>query len=271
MSTHNSSIDRLEVGSEDMFHQLTNTDSNVRMTGPFAASRRLGLSLIEVMIAMTMTLIVLGAMMQAFKFASTEMAKGRAGLEMTNRLRAAQNLLRRDLDRLTVEAKPYFDLTETPRGYFELVEGIRTDVNLHLDDTTTPAVDEDTRSNLAVGDFDDVWSGTIRSDGEIFRGRAVETIPSGAATLRVHEFTSQFAEVIWFVTFTDADGDGVPEAAAGDQIQLRRRQLLIDPTNALLLAEIAKPGRFPTSSLAAVNAFFQNNDISARVESTISF
>ena len=251
-----------------MFHQLANTDSDLRTTVPFARRKRLGLSLIEVLIAMTMTLIVLFAMMRAFSFASTEMTRGRAGLEMTNRLRSAQILLRRDLERLTVETKPYFDLTETPRGYFELVEGVRTDVNLFVDDTNTP-VDEDTRSNLAVGDFDDVWSGTIRSEGEIFRGRAEQTNPVGTVVVRVNEFTSQFAEVIWFVTFTDADGDGVPEVAAGDQIQLRRRQLLIDPTYALVLAELAKPGRFPTTNLDAVNAFFQNNDISARVQRTI--
>ena len=50
------------------------------------SARRPGLSLIEIMIAMVMTLIVLGAMMAAFAYGSSEMQKGRATIELNNRL-----------------------------------------------------------------------------------------------------------------------------------------------------------------------------------------
>ena len=52
--------------------------SNPSQHRPF--SRR-GLTLIEIMIALTMTLIVLGAMMQAFQYASGQMQMGRATME----------------------------------------------------------------------------------------------------------------------------------------------------------------------------------------------
>ena len=51
---------------------------------------RAGLSLVEIMIALTMTLIVLVSMMSAFQYASAEMQNGRATLEMANRIRVAE-------------------------------------------------------------------------------------------------------------------------------------------------------------------------------------
>ena len=87
---------------------------------------RAGLSLVEIMIALTMTLIVLVSMMSAFQYASAEMQNGRATLEMANRVRVAENLLRRDLANLTVEPRPYIDKT-IPNGYFEYIEGPRRD------------------------------------------------------------------------------------------------------------------------------------------------
>ena len=61
------------------------------------ATRR-GLSLVEIMIAMVMTLVVLGAMMAAFSYGSAEMQKGRASIELNNRLITVEEQLRRDLD-----------------------------------------------------------------------------------------------------------------------------------------------------------------------------
>ena len=90
-------------------------------------SKRRGLSLVEVMIAMVMTLIVLGAMMAAFGYGSREMQKGRASIELNNRLITAEEQLRRDLDRITVELKPYHQLPGTPSGYVEIIDGPSVD------------------------------------------------------------------------------------------------------------------------------------------------
>ena len=226
--------------------------------------RRDGLTLVEVLVAMVMTLIVLGVMTRAFSFASLEMSRGRASLEMTNRLRAVQTLLNNDLRRLTVETKPYFGLAELPKGYFELVEGPLTDVNALINDTTT-ATDENTLNNLAVGDYDDIWMGTIQTEDRPFKGRLEITDATGTNLQNVSLQKSKFAEVAWFTTFSlSADGNTVAEPVDGDQIRLYRRQLLIDPQNPDLLAELTKINPLP--SLAAVNRFFQENDFSLRVD-----
>ncbi|MEM9409923.1 MAG: prepilin-type N-terminal cleavage/methylation domain-containing protein, partial [Planctomycetota bacterium] len=92
---------------------------------PIQRNTRSGLTLVEIMIALTVTLIVLGAMAQAFKFASSEIAQGRAILEMSNRLRNAEQLLRTDLSGLTVEVQPYTE--SEPNGYFEYIDGPSVD------------------------------------------------------------------------------------------------------------------------------------------------
>ena len=66
---------------------------------------RHGLTLVEIMIALTMTLIVLGAMMSAFRYASEKMQVGRGVMEMANRLRSAEEVLRNDLANLTLEPR----------------------------------------------------------------------------------------------------------------------------------------------------------------------
>lgn len=211
--------------------------------------RRAGLSLIEVLIGLTVTLIVLGAMAGAFRFASQEMAKGRAALELTNRLRTIENLFRDDLRRLTVELKPYHRLPLSPQGYAEIIDGPEVDFR----DQTNVGVTRgrnDSVANLLVGDYDDVFAGTIRSDGAPFRGRL------GGGVVQ----ESHLAEVIWFSTFSDVDGDGFVEPDEGDRIRLFRRQLLIKPS----LGEL---GRFPLARIDMVNQFIQNNDISVNVTS----
>ena len=184
-------------------------------------SLRSGLTLVEIMIALTMTLIVLGAMMTAFQFASEQMQMGRAVMEMANRLRVAEELLRDDLSNLTVDPRPYTESTN-PNGYFEIVEGPLRDLSFPLtafdagndgildgildsngnlvpnpiDVATTGGVDlngnfVDDRfdstmpGNSYKGDYDDVWMGTVRSDQQPFRGRYIspnKTITVGSNT-----------------------------------------------------------------------------------------
>ena len=212
--------------------------------------------MVEVLVGLAATLLILLAMVQAFKFASNEMQEGRASLELTSRLRATQSLLRDDLRRLTVEAKPYYSLASAPNGYFEIADGPKVDINNLADeaDPASPTVVEST-TNLIVGDYDDFFAGTIKSDGQPFRGR-------GLAPGSVVE--SSFAEVAWFTTFTDADNDGFAEPADGDQIRLFRRQLVIRP-DAILNPDEITPGTPDPLLLGAVNDILQRTDVSARV------
>ena len=151
-------------------------------------SRR-GLTLIEIMIALTMTLIVLGAMMQAFQYASGQMQMGRATMEMANRLRSAEELLRSDLSNLTVEPRPYTETTN-PNGYLEIVDGAMRDK------TNAAGI------NSYLGDVDDVIAMTVRSDGQFFRGRH---IPDNTTNSKVIE--SSIAEIMWYTTFVDRNAD----------------------------------------------------------------
>ena len=207
-----------------------------------------GFTLVEVLVGLAATLLILLAMVQAFKFASAEMQEGRASLELTSKLRATQSLLRDDLRRLTVEAKSYYNLAAAPNGYFEIADGPKVDMNNLADDTdpTLPGVVESTTS-LIVGDYDDIFAGTIRSDGPAFRGRG--PIPGSVVE-------SSFAEVAWFTTFTDADNDGFAEPANGDQIRLFRRQLVIRPGTPLNPETV--PGTPDPLTWDAANSILQN-------------
>ena len=168
---------------------------------------RLGLTLVEIMIALTMTLIVLYAMITAFQYASTEIASGRASIELSNQMRAAVEILRSDLRGLTVSPEPHSDGV-VPNGYFEYVEGPRRDFGGLTDQQGSAAAFN------YLGDVDDILAYTTRSTRQPFRGRT----PNGL-------LESNMAEVVWWTAFSDRDGDGI--VAFTEKITLYRRVLLI--------------------------------------------
>ncbi len=217
-------------------------------------SPRSGLTLVEIMIALTMTLIVLGAMMTAFQYASEQMQSGRALMELANRARSAEALLRSDLDNLTLDPRPYSQ-TAAPKGYFEYVEGIVAD-------------DSGRAANLSagrnwidsyLGDVDDVLGMTVRSTGRPFRGRRTMVTagsPPVVGPPMINE--SSLAEVVWFTTWNDLDGD--PTTINFDEsVRIHRRVLLIRPDFGVLATNV---------NLNTVNVFLANNDISCRVIAT---
>ena len=222
--------------------------------------RRDGLSLIEVLVALSMTLIVLVAMTQAFKFASGEMTKGRASVELINKLRVVEDLLRSDLRSLTVDVVPHHNLSSEPKGYFEITDGRAVDVNYIPNQFgVLPTAVNVQRSilNLAMGDYDDIIAGTIKSSSVPFRGRN-----GGGAE------ESSLAEVIWFTVPNDLDGDNFVDAT--ERVTLYRRLLIIKPSLGMLIPEpVTTPAGIYANETAATNAlivFLENNDISARVQ-----
>jgi type II secretory pathway pseudopilin PulG len=205
-------------------------------------SPRHGLSLVEIMIAMVMTLIVLGAMMAAFSYGSAEMQKGRASIELNNRLITAEEQLRRDLDRITVDLKPYHKLTTLPKGYVEIVDGAQTDYVPGNDATFEHGGNE-----MILGDRDDFFACTIKSEGQAFRGRRDYTRPTAPLATFNDVVESHLAEVAWFTVFNS----GTPEL---NDVLTIRRQLLILPS----LGNVGLAADYDT--------FIQNNDISVRIE-----
>ena len=220
--------------------------------GNFVANRRPryrnGFTLVEILIALTMTLIVLFAMAQAFQFASGEIANGRAVLEMSNRLRNAQQLMRTDLAGLTVDVRPHTE--RTPSGYFEYVDGPSTDKSAAG------------TADGYLGDIDDILAFTTRNLDSSFRGR-----------FNGNTLQSSYAEVIWFTQVNDINNDGIIDVDGNlivdftESVALYRRVLLIRPD---LNTSFQDTDGNSVFALAAVDTlqqaleFFSTNDISAR-------
>jgi hypothetical protein len=203
-----------------------------------AAANRQGLSIVELMIAIAISLVVLVVMMQAFRRASTEIKKGRAMIEMASEMRGVGETFRRDLAHLTVSPRVW-SLNSEPNGYLEIIEGPQ-------DDATYPAAPVTYPGMSFFGDVDDVIAMTVRSGSKPFRGRWVDT----TGTTQIVE--SYVAEIIWFV-FNDNRDDALPNVVdMDDQAILYRRVLLVRPD--LTITEVP----------ANLDAYFRNNDISAR-------
>lgn len=201
---------------------------------------RSGLTLIEIMIALVMTLIILLAMMRAFRYANEEIAKGRAMIELSNQLRTSQETLRSDLAGVTSNMQPMARFG-SPSGYFEYIEGPTRDNSALLAGRTADAI---------FGDVDDILCLTTRSDGQAFRGRLFN---SGAGTTAIIEST--LAEVIWWTDYQE-NPPGNNRLDYDENLFIRRRALLLRPD--LDLSGI------PANTFAEVQQFFLNNDISAR-------
>ena len=222
---------------------------------------RRGLTLVEIMIALTMTLIVLGAMMSAFRYASEKMQLGRGVMEMSNRLRSVEEVLRNDLANLTLEPRPYTEAA-SPNGFLEIIEGA-------FDDGANPIAP----TAAYLGDIDDSIGMTVRSaDGRRFRG-----VWNDPSTGMPSVIESTVAEVWYFTTLNDllsgdADGDGDVDPVATnaatieieDSVRLHRRALLIRPDLGVLATGLPLSDLDPT--VATVDTFVANNDISIRVE-----
>jgi hypothetical protein len=193
-----------------------------------------GLTLIEVLIGLTMTLIVLGAMMVAFRYASEQISNGRAMMEMSNQLRTAQTFLRSDFAGLTTDVH-LGDRNGSPNGYFEYVEGLQKDASYALD------------IKNAYGDYDDILAMTTRTAGRPFRGRL-------GALGSISTIESNLAEVIWWTSYDDRNANAILDEDEHPTIRLHCRRLLIRPD----LSPVAAP------DFDAVRRFFLLNDVSMR-------
>lgn len=198
------------------------------------ARRRRGLTLVEMLVAMTCTILLMFAITQTFQSIGEVSAKGRAAIEISTQLRGVQHRLHKDFESLTVPVRPWPE-AGAGEGYLEIHEG-----GLVRDNTY-----HGTSFDL-YGDFDDIWAMTVRSTGEPFVGRF-----NGAMV------QSPLAEVIWFTSFVDRDGNGT--FTDGEPINLHRRVLLIRPDINNQLTG------FNSSQLGE---FWQNNDISVHVSGT---
>jgi len=162
----------------------------------FAA--RAGLTLIEMLVATTVTLILMAAIGQVFSTFGRSVSGSRTALDMNARMRTAAWRLRQDLSGATAPTLPPLD-PANGAGYFEAIEGPRHDAD--ADGVTAPV--------LLYADVDDVLLFTTKSDGPPFRG-----------AFAGNSIESDLAEVAWFARPT------VP-ATTPATFTLYRKQMLV--------------------------------------------
>jgi type II secretory pathway component PulJ len=169
------------------------------------SSPRSGMTLIEMLVATTCTLILMGAIAQVFGAFGTAVSDSRSMIELDARLRSVAWRLRNDLNGATARTVPPLEV-EAGEGYFEVIEGPRSDST----DATGAAIP---RTELAA-DIDDVL---------LFTTRNTETPYLGKYDYGSTKMTeSQLAEVGWFLRPTDTTITGIPQTYT-----LFRRQNLV--------------------------------------------
>ncbi len=204
---------------------------------------RRAFTLIEMLVAMVITLVMLGIVVTVFGLVGDSVSGARAGMEMSDQLRAAKHRLQLDLVGVTTQMLPP-RRPEYGEGYFEIIEGpvgrLPANTKAVYDETYDPSLPPTDPVNVAalhsdttVADPDDMLMFTTRSKGEAFTGRYYDTT---LVTPQTHSIQSQTAEVAWYVRGTT----------------LYRRQLLVRPE-----LVIAQPSVLPSP-------FYAINDISVR-------
>ncbi len=186
-------------------------------------SARPAFTLIEILVAMVLTLMMMGMVVTIFALVTDSVAASRGTITMTDRLRTARSLLQSDLDGITVTPVPPRPV-DAADGYLEIIEGPvgpvvppQTSRNFAYeggdlnsnpipksndDPTALYNIDEDAEPeyDTTVGDNDDVLMFTTKSDAEPFIGRFTQFDNTGAMTVKT--VTSQVAEVAYFLRGT---------------------------------------------------------------------
>jgi len=163
------------------------------------APHRSGFSMIELLMALALTLLMMGAVVTIFGLINSSMSDSRATVELNGRLQAASDRVQRDLDGLTLSVVPW-TRPESGQGYFEYVEGPRHDFDVPLypqqvNRDKSSEFDWKTSPLPLVGDIDDILMFTTRSRTQPFVGR--EDLVAGSKNTP-RTFESDVAEVIYF-------------------------------------------------------------------------
>ena len=191
---------------------------------------RHGMTLVEMLVATTMTLVIMGVVVQLFGMVGNGVSASRASLRMSSALRSVAHTLRTDLNGITVETIPPVKV-DSDSGYLEIIEGSGTDSSLGFTQLT--------------GDIDDVLMFTTKSMGKPFVGKL-------GATGEVIE--SPYAEVAWFCQSTSKT------VGSSTLYNLHRRQLLV--------MDYVGAGDFHGNGTNAINGSlpnaYANNDLSLR-------
>jgi prepilin-type N-terminal cleavage/methylation domain-containing protein len=221
-----------------------------------------GFTLVEMLVAMAITLVMMAAVVTLFANVSNSVRNRRATIEMTGLLRHVRNTLQQDLQGATCPGATW-QRPDSNHGYIELIEGIQSDQNpTALINDLVPSLSTIPRNNIGadangdgkitpqelevhykslnslvpggLGDHDDVLMLTVRNEHEPFVGR----IPTAFDGTQLNDFAdwdyetieSPLAEVVWFCVENPPDSED-PANFFGEpgMRTVYRRALLIAP------------------------------------------
>lgn len=242
-----------------------------------------GLTLIEMLISMAVTLLMMAAVVNLFANVGAGVRNRRASMELGGQLRLARARLFKDLAGATSSARPKLPSDDHDDGYIELIEGPWCDKNpsLLVDGTdngvtsTNPEIDYAVSvlpssqllaagtgavtDGSGLGDYDDILALTVRSENEPFIGPGL-VFNSATNAWQNGTTRSDLAEVIWFAVENPADASlGEPGMRT-----IYRRALLIAPW--IDFSDVPLNGTTPREIL---KSFYDVYDISVRLEQTL--
>lgn len=197
---------------------------------------RRGMTLVEMLVATTMTLIIMGIVAQLFGVLGNTVNNSRATMDVSSRLRSVANKLRQDLAGITVLSLPPV-AADADTGYLEIIEGPDNDNS------------RDIALNVkqVIGDGDDVLMFTTHAPQQPFVGVYAAT----------GSIESPFAEIAWFCQPSAVTTNGLT------LYTLYRRQLLV--MNYVGVA----PFLGTNSITATLPAEYANYDLSLRQDGTL--
>ena len=231
--------------------------------------RQSAFTLVELLVAISITLLIMATVVAVFTNVSDSVQKRRAMVEVSNQLRQVRNQLQSDLKGATCPTIPWIR-PESDQGYFEIIEGPYSDFNPSLltdfdgtsSDPANPEINHATStiptSNVdysgdssksgwvtdgrGLGDHDDILAFTSRNEANPFRGRApnLNVDPSNGdpvpyAGWDVQSIESPVAEIIWYAVEAPIDDSRFPAVDTVSRFgeagyrTIYRRVLLVAP------------------------------------------
>ncbi|BBO34036.1 PilW family protein [Lacipirellula parvula] len=246
-----------------------------------------GLTLIEMLVALAVTLVMMAAVVNLFANISGSIRNRRAAIETGAQLRQVRQRLAMDLNGATCRGTTW-QRPEANQGYIEIIEGQWNDKNpsILIDGNTgngeldyavsmvpsSQGFDSDTGNSAdgralgvgaitdarALGDWDDVLALTTQDERNPFTGKIPYLNPTTNAWEARFDDSPQ-AEVIWFAEQNGLGGGGNAEPGMR---RIYRRALLVRPST-----------QFPplsaftgTTNRQLLNDYYTKYDVSARIE-----
>ncbi len=167
----------------------------------------------EVLIATGVTLLLMVGLAQIFRVLGDSITKGRASLELNNRIRNVIHRIRTDLENITVNPRPPVK-AGTGQGYLKYYDGPCTDYTFSSVNPTTGVINVSSFNPLLsrFGDVDDIFMATVKAKDAWFNGKIPRFVLEGrtgaAADANGNGITddladlvsisSQYAEVVLF-------------------------------------------------------------------------